>query len=156
MALECRYATLSSTWRHGSLARPLRLRPIAILLALASIARIVLVVQGGQLYWPDERLYSQVLDIYDLHRGHSFDIVKALFATQDHLGFALITAVPAAVQFSIGHALSRSDNGLMMLPGVVLAQASVLVIGLVYAIARRTGRDTTEAFLAALLMAAST
>ena len=135
---------------------PLRLRPIAILLALASIARIVLVVQGGQLYWPDERLYSQVLDIYDLHQGHTFDIVKALFSTQDHLGFALISAVPAAIQFSIGHALSRSGNGLMILPGVVLAQASVIVIGLVYASARRAGRDAGEAFLAALLMAAST
>jgi len=134
---------------------PLRLRPIAILLALASIARIVLVVQGGQLYWPDERLYSKVLDIYDLHKGHTFDIIKALVSTQDHLGFALVSAVPAAIQFSIGHALSRPGGGLIVLPGIMLAQASVAAIGLVYAIALRAGRDTTEAFIAALLMAAA-
>src|SRR5206468_2674053 len=134
---------------------PLRFRPIAILLALASIARIVLVVQGGQFYWPDERLYSQVLDIYDLHKGHAFDIVKALVATQDHLGFALLSAVPAGIQLSIGHAQSRADNGLMILPGILLAQASVAAIALVYAIARRSGRDTTEAFIAALLMSAA-
>jgi len=131
-------------------------RPLVLLLALASLLRLVLVVQGGQLYWPDERLYTQVLDIFDLHRGHWFDIIKALFSTQDHIGFALISATPAAIQFSIGHALSRSGNGLMMLPGIVLSQASVVSIALVYAIARRTGRDGVEALLAAALTASAT
>src|SRR5438552_1238265 len=128
-------------------------RPLILLLALASLLRVVLVVQGGQLYWPDERLYTQVLDIFDLHRGQWFDIVKALFSTQEHLGFALISAIPAAVQFSIGHALSRSGNGLMILPGIVLSLASVASIALVYAIAVRGGRDRREAFIAAALMA---
>lgn len=130
-------------------------RPLVLLLALASLLRLVLVVQGGQLYWPDERLYTQVLDIFDLHRGHWFDIVKALFSTQDHLGFALISAAPAAFQFSIGHALSRSGNGLMMIPGIVLSQASVVSIALVYAIARRAGRDGAESLLAAAFMASA-
>jgi hypothetical protein len=134
----------------------LRARPVVILLALASIARIVLVVQGGQLYWPDERLYSEVLDIYDLHKGHTFDIVKALVSPEAHLGFTLISAIPAAIQFSLGHALSRSGNGLMILPGVLLSQASVMAIGLVYAIARRARRDPGEAFVASLLMASAT
>ena len=31
------------------------------------------------MYWPDERLYTQVLDIFDLHRGSAFEILKALF-----------------------------------------------------------------------------
>src|SRR5437868_985146 len=128
-------------------------RPLILLLALASLLRVVLVVQGGQLYWPDERLYTQVLDIFDLHRGQWFDIVKALFSTQEHLGFALISAIPAAVQFSIGHGLSRSGSGLMILPGIVLSLASVASIALVYAIALRAGRDRREALLAAALMA---
>lgn len=132
------------------------LRPLVLLLALASLLRLVLVVQGGQLYWPDERLYTQVLDIFDLHRGHWFDTIKALFSTPDHLGFALISAMPAALQFSIGHALSRSGNGLMMIPGLVLSQASVVSIALVYAIARRAGRDRVEALVAAALMASAT
>jgi hypothetical protein len=130
-------------------------RALVLLLALASLLRLVLVVQGGQLYWPDERLYTQVLDIFDLHRGRPFDIVKALVSTQDHIGFALISAIPAATQFWLGHALSRSGNGLMILPGILLSQASVLSIAIVYAIARRAGRDRTEAFLAAALMAAA-
>jgi hypothetical protein len=130
-------------------------RPLILLLALASLLRLVLVAQGGQLYWPDERLYTQVLDIFDLHRGQWFEIVKALFSTQDHLGFALISAIPAAIQLSIGHALSRSGNGLMLLPGIILSQASVMSIALVYAIARRAGRDRLEAFVAAALMASA-
>jgi uncharacterized membrane protein (UPF0136 family) len=135
--------------------RPLVKRPLLLVLALASLLRLVLVVQGGQLYWPDERLYTQVLDIFDLQRGRPFEIVKALFSTQDHIGFALISAIPAAVQFSLGHALSRSGNGLMILPGLVLSQASVLSIALVYAIARRAGRDRLEALIAAALMASA-
>ena len=116
----------------------------------------MLVVQGGQLYWPDERLYTQVLDIFDLHQGHWFDILKALFSTQDHLGFALLSAPIATVQFAIGHALSRSGDGLMLLPGIVLSQASVISIALVYAIARRAGRDRAEAMIAAALMTSAT
>jgi len=132
-----------------------RHRSLVLLLALASLLRLVLVVQGGQLYWPDERLYTQVLDIFDLHRGRWIEIVRALFSTQDHLGFALISAVPAAIQFELGHALSRSGNGLMMLPGLALSQASVISIALVYAIARRAGRDHVEALIAAALMASA-
>lgn len=116
----------------------------------------MLVVQGGQLYWPDERLYTQVLDIFDLHQGKWFDILKALFSTPDHLGFAVISAPIAAIQFSIGHALSRSGDGLMLLPGIILAQASVASIALVYAIARRAGCDRVEALIAAALMASAT
>lgn len=130
--------------------------PLLPLLALASLLRVMLVVQGGQRYWPDERLYTQVLDIFDLHQGHWFDILKALVSTQDHLGFALLSAPIAAVQFAIGHALSRTGDGLMLLPGIVLSQASVVSIALVYAIARRTGRDRAEALVAATLMASAT
>ena len=131
------------------------LHPLFTLAALASVLRLMLVVQGGQLYWPDERLYTQVLDIFDLHQGRWFDIVKALFSTQDHLGFALISAPIAAVQFGIGHALSRSGTGLMLLPGIVLSLASVASIALVYAIAIRAGRHCFEALIAAALMASS-
>ena len=130
--------------------------PLLLLLAVASLLRVMLVVQGGQLYWPDERLYTQVLDIFDVHRGQWFDILKALFSSQDHLGFALLNAPIAAVQFAIGHALSRSGDGLMVLPGIVLSQASVVSIALVYAIARRAGRDRVEALIAAALMASAT
>jgi hypothetical protein len=116
----------------------------------------MLVVQGGQLYWPDERRYTQVLDIFDLYRGHWFDILKALVSTQEHLGFALLSALPAGIQLTTGHALSRSGEGVMLLPGILLSQVSVVNIALVYAVARRAGRDCAEALLAAVLMASAT
>jgi hypothetical protein len=143
------HATASGVWtRH---------RALILLLALASILRLALVVQGGQLYWPDERLYTQVLDIFDLNQASRFAAIKALLGTQDHLGFALISAAPASLQLALGHALSRSGNGLMILPGVLLSQVSVVSIVLVYAIvARRAGRDRVEALIAAALMASAT
>ena len=118
--------------------------------------RLVIVVQGGQLYWPDERLYTQVLDIFDLNASNPFGVLRSLLGSQEHLGFTLISAVPAGIQHALGHALSRSDNGLMILPGVLLSQISVIAIGLTYAIARRAGRDRTEALIAAALMASAT
>ncbi len=133
-----------------------RHRALILLLALASVLRIVLVVQGGQLYWPDERLYTEVLDIFDLNQSNPLGVLRALLGTQEHLGFALISAVPAGIQLALGHALSRSGNGLMVLPGVVLSQMSVIAIWLVYAIARRAGRDGTEALVAAALMVSAT
>src|SRR6185295_5190234 len=77
-------------------------------------------------------------------------------STQDHLGFALISAPLAAIQFVLGHALSRSGDGLMLLPGIALSQASVASIALVYGVARRAGRDRSEGLIAAALMASAT
>src|SRR5215470_8544985 len=68
----------------------------------------------------------------------------------------MFRATIAAVQLAIGHALSRSGEGLMLLPGILLSQASVVSIALVYAIARRAGRDRAEALIAAALMASAT
>lgn len=131
-------------------------RALILLLAAASLLRLALVAQGGQLYWPDERLYTQVLDIFDLNQSSWFGVVKALLSTQDHLGFALISAGPAGLQFALSRALGRSGNALTILPGVVLSQISVAAIVLVYAIARRAGRDRVEALIAAALMASAT
>ncbi len=133
-----------------------RHRALILLLAAASLLRLALVAQGGQLYWPDERLYTQVLDIFDLNQSSWFGVVKALVSTQDHLGFALISAGPAGLQLALSHALSRSGNALTILPGVVLSQISVAAIALVYGIARRAGRDRVEALIAAALMASAT
>ena len=43
----------------------------------------------------------------------------------------------------------------MILPGILLSQISVISIALVYAIARRAGRDRVEALIAAALMASA-
>lgn len=126
------------------------------LLLASSLARLAIAVQGGQLYWPDERLYTQVIDIFDLHRGQPMAIARAFLGRQEHFGFAFISAGPAWVQLQLGHALSRSGNGLMVLPALLLSQISVLAVGLVYAIARRAGRPQNEALLAAGLAASST
>ena len=150
---------LSVARSAGSRARSgawTRHRALILLLALASILRLALVVQGGQLYWPDERLYTQVLDIFDLNQASWFGVIKALLGTQDHLGFALISAVVAALQFALGHALSRSGNGLMILPGVVLSQFSVDLDRARLCDRAPRGRDRAEALIAAVLMASAT
>ena len=131
-------------------------RWLLLLLAVASALRVALVVQGGQLYWPDERLYTHVLDLFDGNAPGGLGIVRGLVGTQEHLGFALISAAPAAVQWALGRALGRPVESLVVIPSLVFSQVSVIAIALVYAIARRAGRDRTEATFAALLMASTT
>lgn len=130
------------------------MRELVLLLGLSSLLRIILVVQGGQAYWPDERLYLEVLEAWSQPRWS--DVVAGILGRPDHLGFALLSAVPAGIHHAVSAASGMDATRLLMLPSLVLAHASVVAIALVYAIARRTGGEPREALLAALLMGCST
>jgi hypothetical protein len=129
-------------------------RELTLLLGLSSLLRVVLVVQGGQDYWPDERLYTQLVALWGEPRWH--DVWAGVIGRPDHLGFALLSAIPAGLHYALSSGLGIDPSRLLMLPALVLAHASVVTIGLVYAIARRTGAPKAEALLAALFMACST
>ena len=130
------------------------MRELTLLLGLSSLLRVVLVVQGGQDYWPDERLYTQLVALWGEPRWH--DVWAGIIGRPDHLGFALLNAIPAGLHHALSVGLGLDPSRLLMLPALVLAQASVAAIGLVYAIARRTEAPQAEALLAALFMACST
>ncbi len=130
------------------------MRELALLLGLSSLLRVILVVQGGQGYWPDERLYLQAVEAWNQPRW--FDVAAGILGRPDHLGFALLSAIPAGIHHAISSATGMDPTRLLVLPSLLLAQASVVAVALVYAIARRTSGSQREALLAALLMACST
>ncbi len=113
--------------------------------------RIALAVQGGQLFWPDEKRYFRGLELYEsLIKIDPRGALRAL-SHPDHIFFPLVACVPAAI-----HSLAVKLTGLndsLWIGAAVLGLASVANISLVYALARRGGATGNEAFFAAFLMA---
>ena len=121
---------------------------VPTILAVAFIARIVLVMSGGQLYWPDEdrALQSRAI-VEELEAGEP--LAAWAHATESaHPLFKVLGVLPAVV--AVNYALDARPAA------AFFALFSVLNIWLLARIARRLGADAVESSLAALLFAAST
>lgn len=133
---------------------------------IAYILRVLLIVNGGQLYHPDElRYYRSIEATKHIFNGDVKNTAKTLLKYEFHQGIATAKLVPALFHRFI-HNLNHDDNLLwkdlwhtppqnFRLPALIFALPSVLSIGMIYAIQRRAGADEAEALLGAFLMAAS-
>jgi hypothetical protein len=121
---------------------------IPAILAAALASRLVLVVAGGQFYWPDEDRYRQSRAmVEELAAGNA----RAAWnrATESaHPLFKALGLVPAAVEWTY-----MQDP---RIPAAFFALFSVFNIWLLAGIARRLGAGAIETVLVALLFAAST
>ena len=148
-----------------------RIRPSHLLLAvmLAAYAlRLLLIVNGGQFYYPDEWRYRRSLEVADhLYQGRFTDAFNGLLRYYKHHGIAAAKLLPALFHRGI-HGLTREGPLLwdktdyrQFLPldfrisALIFAMPSVLSIGMIYLIARRAGADEAEALLGAFLLAAA-
>ncbi len=86
----------------------------------------------------------------DLMNTHNFG---ALLTTYDHLGFTLISFVPAAFQRVAAQATGQPLENLFAIPALILSLASLGCVWLIYGIARRVGASEREGLIAALLAA---
>lgn len=118
-------------------------------LVLALALRIVLVVRGGQMFWPDE-------DRYDFSRfaarhllaGHGRAAADDLFQSPDHLLFKVAGVLPALVEVATAAP--------PWVPGLFFAAVSTWVLLLIARAARAAGGDDREALVALILAAAAT
>ncbi len=132
-------------------------RPLLLLLGLSCILRAVLVLRGGQLYFPDEQRYFRALqNVSVLGQGDPGGVLDLILGNPDHAGFALLATVPAAVQHGLDSISGLSQDSTLWISALILSLMSVACIGLTAAIARRAGAGETEALIAAILMAAAT
>jgi len=116
--------------------------------------RALLAFRGGQMFWLDEanRWYPGMRIAAALHHHHDAHeaITELLKQSAQHPGFLLFT-VPAAELYE---ALGSTPTALSIV-AALLGLASVAVIALVYALARRAGSERGEALLAAALTAST-
>lgn len=121
------------------------------------MVRVVLVFRGGQLFFEDERLYSNAMESVILFvQGNPGGVLDLILRYPQHVGFTLLGIVPAAIQYCLDSALGLSQDSTLWIPALILSLMSVASIGLIYAIARQAGAGKTEGFIAAVLMASAT
>ena len=149
---------------RNKLARPYSL--LALLMLIAYGLRLLLIVNGGQLYHPDElRYYRSVEAAKHIFNGDFKNAIKTLLKYEFHQGIAVAKLVPALFHRFI-HNLNHDDNLLwkdlwhtppqnFRLPALIFALPSVICVGMLYLIQRQAGANDAEALLSAFLLAAS-
>ena len=149
---------------RNKLARPYSL--LALLMLIAYGLRLLLIVNGGQLYHPDElRYYRSVEAAKHIFNGDFKNAIKTLLKYEFHQGIAVAKLVPALFHRFI-HNLNHDDNLLwkdlwhtppqnFRLPALIFALPSVICVGMLYLIQRQAGANNAEALLSAFLLAAS-
>lgn len=116
-------------------------------LAISLILRLVIVVRGGQFFWGDEKRFlagENAWKLWETGQGLQAGL-RELLGGADHLGFKVLTLLPAWVQRHVGGGYLTSS--------ALLSLLSFLNIIWVWLIARRLGAGPREAFWAALAMA---
>ncbi len=135
-------------------------RPLGILLAASFGLRVILVLCGGQDYGSDEGLYY--CSEWFLHHLVNAELEGILdfLLTPTNTGFILIGCVPTIIHTFILVVFGMETDPLSFqetawISALILSMASVACIGLIYAVARRSGADRREALIAAFLMGSS-
>jgi hypothetical protein len=132
-------------------------KTLILLLAVSWCLRVVLVLQGGQLYWPDEHRYFRsggfLSSLAHADLGGALDFIVQ---TPAHTGFVLVGSLPAVVQYATKLLLGLSAEDTIWIPALFLSLASVGCIGLAYTVARKAGADKREGLMAAFMVASAT
>ena len=128
--------------------------------------RLLLIVNGGQLYHPDELRYYRSIEVTKhIFNGDVKNAVKTLLKYEFHQGISIAKLIPALFHRVI-HSLNSDDNLLwkdlwhtppqnFRLPALLFALPSVLSIGMIYVIQREAGADSVASLLGAFLLATS-
>jgi hypothetical protein len=134
---------------------------LLLLLIASYVIRVALVAGGGQAFFPDESRIGRsgwfLLRLLQGHPGSALDAIYG-YSAFVHPFFTLLACIPLAVQFAavkLAGLPLQIEPEMLWISALFLASASVVSIGLTYAIARRSGGDEREAMTAALLMASS-
>jgi hypothetical protein len=123
-------------------------RALVAIMAVSLALRIVLVISGGQFYWGDEARYEEAREIASgLGRDAMLTALKRMDNGQHPL-YPIVGVIPAAIERAVG-----TDS---RIPAAFFATFSVLNIGLLALVARRSGASPLESTMAAALLAVST
>ena len=117
-------------------------------LGVSLFLRILLVLSGGQNYWPDEGRYYRSRVGLDAIAAGDWATARQMLGQPDHILFGVLGLLPASLE-----RLTQED---LRIPALFFALFSVASILLVYGIMRRVGESERASCLGAALFALST
>lgn len=134
--------------------------PLLVMLLAAALVRVVLILQGGQFYFPDETRYGRGALIYLGLLGNQPDQVRLMFSSPEHAGFTVLTALLVPVQHLFAQ-LTAHDNwsntanfyASAHIAALLLGGFSVVTLWLIHRLALAAGASSREALFAALIAA---
>ena len=139
---------------------------LALIMLVAYLLRLLLIVNGGQFFFPDEDRYRRAVGAAHSFMGADFRSgLDRLLKYNRHHAFGTVGLVPAlahGIAFRLnpppGYTWTTywvARNNDYRISALLFAMPSVLSIGMIYLLARRAGAGEAEALLGAFLLAAS-
>ena len=141
---------------------------LLLILAGSWVLRIALILQGGPLSWPDDVRYFRTNAVLEHFKMLEFGpALDSIIKFPDHTFFTVVALIPAVARLLmvkslaagaslLGLSFQTDVSSTIWIAASVLSLASVINIGLVYGLARKTGASEREALFAAFLMACAT
>ena len=140
---------------------------LLILMLVAYLLRLLLIVNGGQFFFPDESRYQRraISAAESFFQADYRSAIDHVLAYDKHHGFTAFSLAPAIIHRAIFHLgpqpnvswtrywLTRDND--YRISALIFAIPSVLSIGMIYLLTRRAGAGESEALIAAFLLAAS-
>ncbi len=118
------------------------------IVAISLLLRILLVLSGGQNFWPDESRYERSRLAIDAIRNRNWSSARLELTQADHLFFGVLGMLPATLEL-----VTRPDA---RIPALFFALFSVTSVLLVYGLMRRIGETERASCLGAFLLAVAT
>lgn len=136
---------------------PAKRKPLLLLLAGAFLLKVILVLRGGQIFWPDEeRFFRSAYFVAAIVEQGVLSSLDILVRYPEHNGFTLVLAPAALVQCGLKALFGMSVRYTGWIAALWCSLFSTAAIGMVHAIAARAGANERESMLASTLVAAST
>jgi hypothetical protein len=116
------------------------------IIILSSILRLIIIIKGGQQFWPDESRYIESrIAIHKILSGYPYEAWQGLIGAPEHVFFKITGLIPAYMEKFIG------EN--QYSPAIFFSIFSILNLWLIWKLAETTKADEFEA-LTALFLAA--
>ena len=113
---------------------------------LSSILRLIIIIKGGQQFWPDESRYIESrIAIHKILSGYPYEAWQGLIGAPEHVFFKITGLIPAYVEKFIG------EN--QYSPAIFFSIFSILNLWLIWKLAEKIKVGELEA-LTALFLAA--
>ena len=113
---------------------------------ISSILRLIIIIEGGQQFWPDESRYIESrIAIHKISSGYPYEAWQGLIGAPEHVFFKITGLIPAYIEKFVG------EN--QYSPAIFFSIFSILNLWLIWKLAETTKAGELEALMALFLAA---